>query len=461
VFVWDIASGRQDGAAIRAHGTNDVWELVMHPDGDRFVTLGTDGMTKVWSLRTRRQVASPFATERVKGLLWSHDGSRLIAGGDGRVHEWDLARSRQVDVTEAGHEDRIEDAARSSNGSLLVTLGRDQDVRIWDLSARHPLTTAVATLDAPQWGLAASPDGKRVAVGGGDSTVTVYDLATTNRVARLTGASGKVFALAFVDAHRLVAGDERGTLLLWDLSSRREPWARRSAHADPIMSVAASRDGRTVASADSRGVVRVWRGEDMSSVAATKAHPGGVTDLTFTPSGEIVAAGNDGTVAFWTTEATQARDALVVDHEGDTVRSTAVSPDGKTLAVANANRVTLWDLATGAQWAPLTGQPAAPLDVQFSPDGEWIASTSRDGTIALWETRAGERLGARFSYHDDAVWHAAITTDSVLVTASLDGSVQSLDVLDWRLACKLGAGAFDRRNRQSYLGGAQPVGCRG
>jgi hypothetical protein len=79
----------------------------------------------------------------------------------------------------------------------------------------------------------------------------------------------------------------------------------------------------------------------------------------------------------------------------------------------------------------------------------------------LWDSRLGERLGTRFSYHDDAVWHAAITTDSVLVTASLDGSVQSLDVLDWKLACKLGAGAFDRRNRQSYLGGAQPVGCRG
>lgn len=472
VFVWNSASGLQDGPAIRAHGTNDVWELVMHPDGDRFVTGGTDGATKVWSLSTRRQVASPFVTDdgvrmdtrvtRVEGLVWSDDGSTLIAGGeDGRVREWDMAGSRQIEITEVGHLDRIEDAAASSDRSVLVTLGRDQDVRIWDLSARHPVTTTVAMLDAPQWGLAASPVGRRVAVGSDDGIVNVYDLATKDRVARLAGASGRVLALAFVDADRVVAGDERGSLLLWDLSSNGDPITRRSAHADPITSVAVSRDGRTIASADGRGIVRVWRAEDLDPIAATKEGQRGVNDLTFTPSGEIVAAGNDGTVAFWTENASVARDALVVDREGDSVRSTAVSPDGKLLVVALANGVKLWDLTTGDQRAPLNGQPAAPLDVEFSPDGEWIASTSNDGTVALWDSGTGEDLGTRFSYHDEAVWHAAITADSAFVTASVDGSVRSLDVLDWKLACKLGAGALDRRNRENYLGGARPVGCRG
>jgi len=293
---------------------------VVEPKSDRTPSFG---------FATRLHVASPFVADdgvptnaRVKGLVWSHDGSRLIAGGDdGRVREWDLASSRQVEATEAGHLDHVEDAAGSGDGSVLVTLGRDQDVRIWDLSARRPVTTTVAMLDAPQWGLAASPVGRRVAVGGGDGMVTVYDLATMDRVARLAGASGRVFALAFVDAHRVVAGDESGSLLLWDLSSDGDPMTRRSAHADPITSVAVSRDGRTIASADSRGIVRVWRAEDMGPLAATKPRPGGVNDLTFTPSGEIVAAGNDGTVAFWTKDASAARDALVVDREGDSVRS--------------------------------------------------------------------------------------------------------------------------------------------
>ena len=50
VFIWDIAIAQQSGDPIKAHGTNDVWELVMHPDGDRFATGSSDGTARVWSL---------------------------------------------------------------------------------------------------------------------------------------------------------------------------------------------------------------------------------------------------------------------------------------------------------------------------------------------------------------------------------------------------------------------------
>jgi WD40 repeat protein/serine/threonine protein kinase len=468
IFVWDVASGRRDGAPIDAHGTNDIWELVVHPDGDRVVSLGSDGAVKLWSLRTRRQLATPFGPgdgasgSQVKGLVWSRDGSRLIAGGeDGHVRAWSLADAREVEVTEAGHEDRIEDAARSSDGRVLVTLGRDQDVRVWDLAARRPVSTAIVRGGEPWWGLAADPAGARVAVGAGDGTVSVYDVRSGERVARLAGASGRVFALAFVDARTVVAGDESGALVLWDLGGEHGRVIRKAAHEAPVRGVAASPDGGTIASADGGGVLRVWRVPALREVASTTASGAGVNDVAFTPSGEIVAAGNDGTVTVWSGDGERARGPLVVDPEGDAVRSVAVGADGRTLVVANANRVTLWNLATGDQRASLVGQLAAPLDAHLSPDGEWIAGTSRDGTVALWDADSRERLGDHFSYHDDAVWHAAITAGSVLVTASVDGSVQALDVMDWKLACELGAGALDSRNRRNYLGGAEPVGCRG
>ena len=100
VFIWDIASHQQSGEPIDAHGTNDVWELVMHPDGDRFATGSSDGTTKVWSLASHQQVARPFEDSagnltiaKVEGLVWIRDGAVLVAGGgDGRLHEWDLAK---------------------------------------------------------------------------------------------------------------------------------------------------------------------------------------------------------------------------------------------------------------------------------------------------------------------------------------------------------------------------------
>ena len=82
------------------------------------------------------------------------------------------------------------------------------------------------------------------------------------------------------------------------------------------------------------------------------------------------------------------------------------------------------------------------------------------GTVALWNTATGESIGPRFQYHSDAVWRVAVTSDSLVITASEDGSVRSLDVLDVGRACEFGGGSLDRRARERYLGGRTPLGCR-
>ena len=155
--------------------------------------------------------------------------------------------------------------------------------------------------------------------------VTVYDLATMDRVARLEARRAGSSRLPSSMRTGSSPAMKTAPCSAGSCRAKASLLTRRSAHADPITSIAVSRDGGTIASADSRGIVRIWSADDLGDIAATKARPGGVNDVTFTPSGEIVAAGNDGMVSFWTTDGERARDALVVDPEGDSVRSTAVT----------------------------------------------------------------------------------------------------------------------------------------
>jgi WD40 repeat protein len=107
----------------------------------------------------------------------------------------------------------------------------------------------------------------------------------------------------------------------------------------------------------------------------------------------------------------------------------------------------------------LNGQPIDPLDAVFTPDGAALVSSSRDGIVTLWNSATGQSVGPRFDYQSDAVWRMVVSPSSVIISTSEDGTIAELDVLDLGRACELAAGSLDRRARDRYLGGREPIGC--
>jgi WD40 repeat protein len=150
-----------------------------------------------------------------------------------------------------------------------------------------------------------------------------------------------------------------------------------------------------------------------------------------------------------------------VDSDADALHSVAVSHDGDRLAAATApDGVTLWDLSTRSRGMELNGQPVVPVDVMFTPDGAALVSSTREGVVSLWNSASGQAIGPRFEHHSEAIWRLAVSPDSSVTMASVDGTVTRLDVLDLERACALSLGSLDRRARDRYLGDRDPIGCR-
>ncbi|KAL4767498.1 hypothetical protein BDW60DRAFT_147648 [Aspergillus nidulans var. acristatus] len=118
----------------------------------------------------------------------------------------------------------------------------------------------------------------------------------------------------------------------------------------------------------------------------------------------------------------------VLDGHRGSVYAVALSPDGQTIASASKDTtICLWDTATGAVNQTLAGHGGPVNTVVFSPDGQMVASASKDRTIRLWDTATGAAKRT-LEGHEDSVNMVAFSPDGQTVaSASRDTTIQLWD----------------------------------
>jgi WD40 repeat protein/serine/threonine protein kinase len=204
---------------------------------------------------------------------------------------------------------------------------------------------------------------------------------------------------------------------------------RLRGHDSAVFTVAFSPDGKTLASGDWDGNVKLWDVSTGQERASLPGHQRWVTRLAFTPDGKsLVSSGGDACVKLWDVATSEERASFPGPVHA---RSVAVSPDGRTLAAGwESGAVQLWDLATGQTRTLAETLHGPAVALSFAPDGKTLAAgTSHSNRcLQLWDlTREPPSSVTRVGVN--GIHALAFSPDSKLVaTGGFGGLVRLIDV---------------------------------
>lgn len=297
--------------------------------------------------------------------LWSLEDGVLLARLDGlkqRLFVMSPEGAREIDSL--GHSGVVTSVALTPDRKSIVSTSADNTIKIWSVADRRVVSTlhgatTLQTREGPLtlkdplvWAARLSPDGRVLVYsdrGRDIRLLDVPDLAEIGRIETLLPiAYGSQSGLALSANGKAVAAFDYHAAEVWDVTSRRSV-RRVKPPRGGIKAVALSPDGAILATGTSDGI-HIW---DVSTGAMSRELSPPrirfqVYSLEFTPDGRrLIAATNPADmpgVEVWSV-ADGSRLARLRGPEHSWVRTTAVSPDGKTLATGSElGHVCLWAL---------------------------------------------------------------------------------------------------------------------
>lgn len=296
IHLYEIASGRELGQLFDPHLSSIQWNgqpmypqgaahrdfvhsLAFSPDGN-LLASGGYRVVKLWQRPQNEQTFKIASEQPATALALSSDQKlAAVARADNTIQ---IAQTADGAVTKTftGHTAPATGLAFSPDGTKLYSASTDKTIRGWNLANGKQLWQI--DVPAPMRDLALNKEGTLIVTADEDSKLRVWNSTPEQRkdaegkpqpippVRELNGHGKAVTSVALIlsTLSQIVSGSEDGTLRVWDINNGGQ--VRTMNHGGSVTDVAASADGKAIASTSTTNTAKLWNAANGQQIAEVK-----------------------------------------------------------------------------------------------------------------------------------------------------------------------------------------------
>lgn len=323
------------------------------------------------------------------------------------------------------------------SSSRMVSGSGDNTARIWDCdtgTAVHTLRGHTSWVLAVSW----SPDDERIATGSMDNTVRIWDPKTGKQIGSpMTGHRKWATSLAWEPYHvqklgepRLASASKDATVRIWSTNQQKIEIVL-SGHKSSVSCVKWGGVGLIYTGSHDK-TIKVWSARDGTLLHSLNSHAHWINHLALSTDFVIRTAYHDHTGKVPDSEEAKVAKAKERFLKAATIQGKVVE---RLVSASDDFTMYLWEPANGTKpIARMLGHQKQVNHVTFSPDSLYIASSSFDNHIKLWNARDGKFINT-LRGHVAPVYQCAFSPDSrLLVTGSKDTTLKVWDMRTHKLS---------------------------
>lgn len=333
---------------------------------------------------------------------------------------------------------QVNDIEYAKDCTYLASVGQAGVLSIW-VASTNTLAGGARAHNGAAFAVAVAPNGSRVATGGTDAQLKVWNISTLPSPIQLefnvTETNGSILALEYSpDGSTLAVGTSNGSVNLYETGGF-TLIGTLTGHNETIRRLAFHPAGTVLASGSADDTVRLWDVANQTELLNYTDATGDVTQLSFSPNGTFLASGSaDGFLRVYRTDTWQLVDSI---NRSQPLYGLGWGPQSETIygaagATGTPSNVRAWDkgrLIPIAGWQ--TRQEFSVVSTQYGPGDGIVASASEDGTVVIVNTTTGARVATLLSHSGTANAVSFTASGSLLASSGADGIVQVYSTSTW------------------------------